>query len=754
MQNDSPDSSTHNKSQDLLDALQGKSQSPTKDPEVFQSSDYDHIINEKLKFLEEYEALEKELETKRQQLETEFNISLNKSRGGALATPEKKVNPSSVLMKSTGNLMDIVESPSQDSQALKLSKTFKSLEKENVEAKEFANYYLRMSSETKIKEKDEENYTFKPKINKSSTKKKLVEIAENPKDQSITQSRLDELYKQGVMKKQKHEELIKQLNEDIKGNVNKNKVGQYSQKIIQKNMEKSLAKLMLELEDPENKGHASFQDIGSLMFKLSIFKGSHYKRSSFLEKPVYDPANIEKFGAEILVKESQFHEDFWTILLIPQLITQSQGNAEKAKEILAENSVKNVNCKLLLDVILLLLDTSKDKNTVAGLLRERLFSSFKKKESLIKENNKENEENFQDIFKSFEGVVSMTLEKFVGKFRKLFVDKTKIMSIYLTKEMKNLEKEKEQQLLMEKTYDFKPKINDKSKKQELQANYVAKLVTSGSLKEIVPQKDLPKTRYDLLYNYSKYESKKKEEDTKERLKEDSRDCTFAPKINKKISNSNKKNDKNIEESNKTNESPQRDDNITNKNNENNDNDPRKTYEKLYELYKKKFEREQLNSKILQEREEEKLTACTFKPQLNTNKNLEKSLYSSNNVKGAEKVIERVAKAREERQEKQTLFENMGKPKGDPLQPTVFQPFSFEKRYEKDKDNNNKEEPLLYLDINYGPGKIARIPVRKTDDPHVLCKTFSKIYSLNEKMQATLLETIQNIFTTQVWEEKK
>lgn len=68
-------------------------------------------------------------------------------------------------------------------------------------------------------------------------------------------------------------------------------------------------------------------------------------------------------------------------------------------------------------------------------------------------------------------------------------------------------------------------------------------------------------------------------------------------------------------------------------------------------------------------------------------------------------------------------------------------------------NGNKEEPLLYLDINYGPGRIARIPVRRSDDPHQLSRNFARIYSLNEKMRNTLLETIQNIFRTQLEEEK-
>ena len=422
--------------------------------------------------------------------------------------------------------------------------------------------------------------------------------------------------------------------------------------------------------------------------------------------------------------------------MIPQLLSSEKG----PKEVLEQNTINLVPSQLILDVLLALLETNKEKAISANYIRERLLSSLKKQEvqseiSILREKP-------IDIKNDLEGSFCLPIEKLIGKFRKLFVDKTKIMKIYTNKE----EKPEKEVVEPAKNYDFKPKINEKSKNIDSQDSYVAKLVSSNSMKELNNKPDVSKNRFDLLYNYSKYESKKKEEDTKARIKEDSKDCTFAPKINKKQNSGKKKLPPTTEE-----------DSAEKKIDESKeipDSDEKKTYERLYELYKKKLEKEELNTKMIQEREDEELIGCTFKPQTNTTKNLEKSLYTSNNVKGAEKVIERVAKAREERQEKINTFENMGKPKGDALQPTVFQPFSFEKRYDKEKDNTPREEPLLYLDINYGPGKIARIPVRKSDDPHVLCKTFSKIYSLNEKMQATLLETIQNIFQTQVWEEKK
>lgn len=742
---DPSNSASNEKSTEIIQVLLEENPSDPLEPfESLQNEEYDRIINEKHKLLEEYETLEKDLQIKRQQLELDLNISINRSKG--LNTPDKKQDLNSLHhMKSTSNLFDNDNTSNED--PLKVSRNFTSQDKENLQNNEFLSYYMRISSETKLKEKDKDvkDYTFKPKINKSSTKKKLDQIPENKDHQPSLQSRLDELYSQGQKKKQKQDDLLKQLANEIKDSTNQNKLGLNSKKIIMKNMEKSLNKLLFEIEDPDNKGFLTFQDVGKLMSRLAIFKGEHYKRTSILEKPIHNPLEIEKYGFENLEKESRFHEDFWKILIIPQFLAAD----EEPKELIQKNTIDLVSCHLLLDMILALLETSKEKSIVAGLIRERLLQSFKKREVPFKEPKEI--EQVHDIKTLYEDSnICMSIEKFIGKFRKLFVDKTKVMNIYGSK-ANTVRLEKDQEIL-DKVFDFKPKINDKSKNQDSNDNYISKLVSSNSMKDLkepnLTKSESSKNRYDLLYNYSKYESKKKEEDTKARLKEDNRDCTFAPKINKKTGSSNKKK---LEEKNPESmiqgsiDTP-----------EIFDNDEKKTYERLYDLYKKKFEKEQINSKIIQDREEEKLIACTFKPQLNINKNLEKSLYASNTnpVKGAEKVIERVAKAREERQEKINTFENMGKPKGEALQPTVFQPFSFEKRYDKEKDSGSKEEPLLYLDINYGPGKIARIPVRKSDDPHVLCKTFSKIYSLNEKMQSTLLETIQNIFSTQVWEEKK
>ena len=154
--------------------------------------------------------MEKDLQRKRQQLENDLNLSINNSKG--LNTPEKK-GGSQLLKSSTDNILE--PDSTHKELPIKLSKTLTSVEKENVQGNEFLSYYMKVSSETKIRDKDEGDYTFKPKINRSTTKKALDQISE-----SKDQNRLDELYKLGLQKKQKQQELIRQVNEEVNSVIN------------------------------------------------------------------------------------------------------------------------------------------------------------------------------------------------------------------------------------------------------------------------------------------------------------------------------------------------------------------------------------------------------------------------------------------------------------------------------------------------------------------------------------------------------
>lgn len=165
------------------------------------------------------------------------------------------------------------------------------------------------------------------------------------------------------------------------------------------------------------------------------------------------------------------------------------------------------------------------------------------------------------------------------------------------------------------------------------------------------------SRFEILYEHSKYALNRLSKEKEQHENEEYKECTFKPQINEK---------KEIN-----------DENMSNMSN----NEP--VYDRLHRLHIKKIEDIEASYRTaIDEKEESELEECTFFPKTNDNKNLEKSLYSVNAsvVKGADKIIERISKARDEKKEREEFFDSLGRPKSDSLSPTVFKPFSFEKRY--------------------------------------------------------------------------
>ena len=200
---------------------------------------------------------------------------------------------------------------------------------------------------------------------------------------------------------------------------------------------------------------------------------------------------------------------------------------------------------------------------------------------------------------------------------------------------------------------FQPVINPQSKiiASCSQDTYSSKMMQSTD----VNLRD--STRFEILYENSKYTSNKLIKEKEQHENEEYKECTFKPHINEK---------KEIPDENESNTS---------------NNEP--VYDRLHRLHLKKIEDIEASYRTaIDEKEENELEECTFFPKTNDTKNLEKSLYSVNAsvVKGADKIIERIAKARDEKKEKEEFFDSLGRPKGDALSPTIFKPFSFEKRF--------------------------------------------------------------------------
>ena len=130
-------------------------------------------------------------------------------------------------------------------------------------------------------------------------------------------------------------------------------------------------------------------------------------------------------------------------------------------------------------------------------------------------------------------------------------------------------------------------------------------------------------------------------------------------------------------------------------------------------------------------DEKELAECTFKPVLND--------YRKSNAAmppGYEHVVQRMRRAQNERvqAEADALAEARRRAAlaGKPAQPFTFQ---TDKRSER-------RHPLLYMDINLGPGKTGRIGLHGDDDPDALAANFARAYGLDGAMQNKLAGLIE------------
>ena len=251
------------------------------------------------------------------------------------------------------------------------------------------------------------------------------------------------------------------------------------------------------------------------------------------------------------------------------------------------------------------------------------------------------------------------MDLLLKKFSALYPSKV-LLNIYEPEKTKTLQKRTHSQAVMK----FQPVINPQSKiiASCSQETYSSKLMQSTD----VNLRD--STRFEILYEHSMYASSRLSKEKEQFENEEHKKCTFKPQINEKSVSFIKKNESE-RENNDENES-----NISN-------NEP--VYDRLHKLHSKKIEDIEVSYRnAIDEKEENELEECTFFPKTNDNKNLEKSLYSVNAsvVRGADKIIDRIAKGRDEKKEKEEFFDSLGRPKSDVLSPTVFRPFSFEKRF--------------------------------------------------------------------------
>ena len=125
-------------------------------------------------------------------------------------------------------------------------------------------------------------------------------------------------------------------------------------------------------------------------------------------------------------------------------------------------------------------------------------------------------------------------------------------------------------------------------------------------------------------------------------------------------------------------------------------------------------------------EERELAECTFKPQTND--------YHPKEVPpppGYEQAVSRMRRVLDEKEQAEAeALEAARKRAALASKPPA--PFNFQTDRRADR-----RHPLLYMDINLGPGRTGRIGLHGDDDPRALAANFARAYQLDGAMQAKL-----------------
>ncbi|CAD8116231.1 unnamed protein product [Paramecium primaurelia] len=204
-------------------------------------------------------------------------------------------------------------------------------------------------------------------------------------------------------------------------------------------------------------------------------------------------------------------------------------------------------------------------------------------------------------------------------------------------------------------------------------------------------------RFEILYEHSKVLQEKKRK--LESQIQDDPECLFKPQL--------------------TSNQTKRLDNVS-------------TFNRLYQNAESmKMHKQKLKENLNRQREEEELMECTFKPKL-TNK----QRYSFKPVRGESAIIERMNKARQMKNEKESFYDMEQTNIQNRPHQTVPEPFDLSKRI------SNSKSMLLNVEIRISKNRKARICIRERDDIEQVIKGFAKAHQLNQDQQNVLKENIK------------
>ncbi|KAL0227267.1 hypothetical protein P9112_014591 [Eukaryota sp. TZLM1-RC] len=136
------------------------------------------------------------------------------------------------------------------------------------------------------------------------------------------------------------------------------------------------------------------------------------------------------------------------------------------------------------------------------------------------------------------------------------------------------------------------------------------------------------------------------------------------------------------------------------------------------------------SKHMIPREEKDLAECTFKPNLAKSPVKNQPQLPARTKAAMEATVQRMRKAKEQREEDRKRAEGSGYSDSTwARRKRDVEPFDF--ATEKRSTQRESHQPLLYMDVGLGGGKMGRLGIHEGDDPDELAQRFGEVYHLDE-----------------------
>ncbi|EAS01332.2 hypothetical protein TTHERM_00149420 (macronuclear) [Tetrahymena thermophila SB210] len=574
--------------------------------------------------------------------------------------------------------------------------------------------------------------TFKPNDLKNSYMScpQSEKEIQNQRSRNLTPNHL---YEDAVLRKQKQEQMEKQMIKETKKQTNQSKIGVNSQKIILSKIEEFLQALIASIEEDDDdknpqenqyqeegdvckdisttkKKVLKFEGVGFFFQQLGIFRSVKFEENENGDISISQLKGLNNIEIERMKQEMTFHEELWKIMSIDQL---------QYKE---PEEIESISSKCLFDITMVLLELKLTVQQSELLLNEiilcNLFSEdFNRGQEVV------------DIYFSVQH--NWTLEQLVKNFRQIFDDKTTLMDFYANW---NKKLAVQSSVYENSEMSFHPQINQRSRVMDSMIQ---------QSKSCINQK-----RHEILFDQHKIKQEKQQQQKVEKLQKEVQQCTFKPQTNvQKMKEQRSKNSKyNQQEGfydNQEDEQQQYEEN-------------QKRYEQLFKIHNRKQNQiKEIKEYVEFYRQEQELEQCTFQPQTSE---INKEMLQEGqlqNIKGLNQQLQRMYKARKEKLEKEMFFEKQRYLLSQQNQKQGSKkvlPFSFDEKNQKKKLPQEERKLIGHVDINITKTKKGKITLHEGDNASELAYNFSKIYNISSEMTETLSDMLQQ-YLDKYYEQK-